>query len=133
LRGSHGFGSALQRKCNADDQTRADARRLGAIGYDLAGYWELLTYHLTNGGDKSNVNIAIFEGNTLKWRYNSPDNREPGISYHLEPRLGSNGTWHDPNGTRVVRSYGTRVQFVAIFDKSWGDPSCTAITEVARD
>jgi hypothetical protein len=103
--------------------------RLDAIGDDNAGFWRL-TYRLTNGGNKSNVNITIFEGNTLKWRYNSPDNRQPDTDYVIWPRLGSNGTWHDPNGT-VVHAYGTSVGFVAIFDKSWGDPSCNAHTETS--
>jgi hypothetical protein len=52
------------------------------------------------------------------------------VQYQITPRLGGNGTWHDPNGNIVVWSSGTRIKFTGIFDKSWSDPSCDAYTAV---
>jgi hypothetical protein len=105
---------------------------LSVLGSYVDGLWRTQSYYLGGGGDRSNVNIRIYQGSTLRWAYNSPDNRHAGVWYDIIPQLGSNPPWHDPNGGYPVFTSGSaRVTYTAIFDRAWwSDPSCTITSYV---
>lgn len=97
--------------CNAGDGYRL-------VGQADFSFTYFLRYELTGGHDKSNVNIQIRRANgTVKWSFESPDNRRAGIEYQIAP----------PSNIRV--EFRDRVSFTGIFDRPiWSDPRCTATT-----
>jgi hypothetical protein len=87
---------------------------------DPGFYWSTVHYEFFGGGDESNINIRIYnDDNDLLWSWNSPDNREPGMTYSQPVRRS--------NGALIPAHSGDRADFTAIFDRPiWSDPRCTA-------
>jgi hypothetical protein len=94
---------------------------------DAGPYWRRWTsfrYRLDGLnflGSKSNVNIRVLDGSTVRMDMDSPDNRHEGVWYTVTPELGSVHTQTAGNNDTV--------EFEAIFDRSYrSDPRCTVYT-----
>jgi hypothetical protein len=79
--------------------------------------WYQFTYRLTGAGTggESNVNIRLFDGSTLRFANNSPDDLDQNIRYYVlvSPRV------------RILASHDETVTYEAIFDEFGTDDRCT--------
>jgi hypothetical protein len=101
----------------------------GVAYYTSAGpawrRWTSFRYRIdglvTDPGNKSNVNIRVLDGTTVRMDMDSPDNRVPGVWYTVTPELGSVFT--------QTAGANDSVEFEAIFDQPRrGDPRCFVYT-----
>ena len=77
-------------------------------------------------GDSNNISIRLSEGGTVRFAYDSPDNRHAGVWYEVIPSvpiftfIEGSGDPHDHRSDDVVTVH-------AIFDRPRrSDPNCTA-------
>jgi hypothetical protein len=96
--------------------------------------WTRFRYRLDGvlpPGDSSNVNIRLYEANTLKLAVDSPDDRHGRVWYEVRPASPTLTYVGAPPRDDDVRDHRSDdvVRFEAIFDRPRrSDPSCTAIT-----
>jgi len=87
--------------------------------------WTSFRYRIdglvTDPGNKSNVNIRVLDGTTVRMDMDSPDNRVACVWYTVTPELGS--VFSQTAGAN------DSVEFEAIFDQPRrGDPRCFVYT-----
>jgi hypothetical protein len=92
--------------------------------------WTQFRYSLSTTGlldrDKNNVNIRLSENGERVYAWNSPDNRETGVTYVHVPTDPVYTSIYGPSGEHDHRS-NDLVELQGIFDlPQTGDPRCTA-------